>query len=210
MARRGRKRRDGRREPSGRLERQPPDTPEHTPAARRRVVALGKSAALDPRSAFAWGQLLVLRALSTAEYLAGLQFARDHRALFPQRTPPSCLGHLVPAGEGTIALPVADDYAARARSRYEAAVAAGRAADPRGWRELVNVLIYDRPPDWLDSARQRTPAGHAAAARDHAALRRAAAALLAIYPQDEERGEVVLDAAAVAQSLGALRAPLDG
>jgi hypothetical protein len=196
MAKRGRPRKPGARFPSGDLK--PVEDRGTSELQQRRIAALETaSAALDPRTSFTWGILYARRLIATHHYLAGLSLARDWHALYPHRTPPACLGNLVPVGEGTIAIPteescVPDDqgklcgrcqacFARRAKERVDEAEKEAERVSPRGWMMLTCALLFDQPPDFTDIARDRLPAEWDQDGRDHDSFLRAAEAIRTVY-----------------------------
>lgn len=185
-------RKDGARQPCGKL--RPVPMAEEPPAgiAERRVLALELAGApLQPMASYALGLARLRKLCSEAEYLAALKFARDAFVLFPTKTPPACLGNLLPAGEATIALPKSDSFAAKAEVRYAKAEALRR-EDAGAWRELVNLVLYDHPPRWLDTARARPQSAWAADERGLAQFRHAAQHLAVIYGCEEDADDTVL------------------
>jgi hypothetical protein len=183
------KRKSGDRYASGKLKALPQPHSDHGTdelQMRRITILESDAAALDPRTSFVWGILYARRLIVTHHYLAGLSLARDWHILYPHKTPPACLGNLIPIGEGTIAVPVEDACvpdtqgrlcgrcqaccSRRAKERYDEAEEAAQARSPRGWLMLKAALLFDAPPDFTDIDRRRAPSGTEYDVRDRRRL----------------------------------------
>jgi hypothetical protein len=167
--RRGRSRKLGSRHPNGQLRRPPSDEPELTGVAQRRIAALELSGAeRDQRAAYPLGVIRARGLIREVEHNAGLEYERLHRRVEQPRTPPSCLGAMVPSGEGTIS--IAAGPSPETQALYLRIREALKGAGTRAWSQTRDVVIYHHWPGFLDTARRRPPAAWQADERDLAAL----------------------------------------
>lgn len=215
MARRGRKRREGPREPNGRAQRGPQNDPVVAAIRQRRIVATEFAwAAKDSRSDFALGLANIQRLVGDDEYLAALDLARDWRMLYPQAAAPSCLGNIAPSDpDAGDVLPMVRDedcgtpdkrcgvcatcIRLRARERSRLAESRACAASLHGWVLLKRLALYDEPGEWHDMERARGTGEWAASETALKSVRRALRALVTVYNHRVEPGvtaETVRDA----------------
>jgi hypothetical protein len=169
MARHGRSRKLGPRHPNGQLRRPQSDEPDLTGVARRRIAALELTGAeRDQRAEYPLGVIRARGLIREVEHNAGLEYERLHRRVEQPRTPPSCLGAMVPSGAGTIssAAPPSPQTTALYLRIREALKGAGT----RTWSQTRDVVIYHHWPRFLDTARRRPPAAWQSDERDLGAL----------------------------------------
>lgn len=166
--RRGRKTKPGSRQPNGQL-RRPADDPELSGVAHRRIAALELSGAeRDQRAEYPLGVIRARGLIREVEHNAGLEYERLHRRVEQPRTPPSCLGAMVPSGAGTIS--IAAPPSPQTQALYLRIREALKGAGTRTWSQTRDVVIYHHWPRFLDTARRRPPAAWKADERDLNAL----------------------------------------
>jgi hypothetical protein len=166
MARRGRSRKSGSRHPNGQLRRQP--DPELGGVELRRIALLEQSGAeRDQRAEYPLGVILARGLIREVEHNAGLEYERLHRRVEQPRNPHSCLGAMVPAGEGTIA--IGGGPSPQTQALYLRLREAVRAAGTRTWGQFQDIVVYQHWPRFLDTG-QRPPAAWQADKRDLQAL----------------------------------------
>ena len=174
MARHGRNTKLGSRQPNGQL-RRPPDKPQQpaepvlTGVEQRRIAALELTGAeRDQRASYPLGVIRARGLIREVEHNAGLEYERLYRRVEQPRTPPSCLGEMVPSGAGTISIAVAPS--AQTTALYLRIRTALKDAGTRTWSQTHDVVIYHHWPRFLDTQRRRPPAAWQADERDLAAL----------------------------------------
>jgi hypothetical protein len=168
MARRGRSRKPGSRQPNGQL-RRPADEPELGGVARRRIAVLELSGAdHDQRASYPLGVIRARGLIREVEHNAGLEYERLHRRVEMPRNPHSCLGAMMPSGEGAIS--IAAGPSPQTQALYLRIREALKGAGTRTWSQTRDVVIFHHWPRFLDTARRRPPAAWQADRRDLAAL----------------------------------------
>jgi hypothetical protein len=168
MARHGRSRKPGSRQPNGRVRRSR-QQPDLTGIAQRRIAAVELSGAEhDQKAENPLGVIRLRGLIREVEHNAGLEYERLHRRVEQPRTPPSCLGAMQPAGEGAIS--IGNAPSPQTEALYKRIREALKAAGTRPWSQVQNIVIYKHWPRFLDTARRRPPAAWKADERDLAAL----------------------------------------
>jgi hypothetical protein len=169
MARHGRPRKHGSRQPNGQLRRPPSQDPELSGVALRRIAALELSGAeRDQRASYPLGVIRARGLIREVEHNAGLEFERLYRRVEQHHSPPSCLGSMVPSGEGTISIAAAPSP--QTKALYLRLREALKGAGTRSWSQTRNIVIHHEWPRFLDTKRRRPPAAWEADERDLGAL----------------------------------------
>ena len=165
MARRGRSRKPGRRQPNGRLRREMASGLSGVEMRRIQIMRVD-GAERDMRLSTPLGVVRARLLITEAEYQAGLEFDRRWVLAERPRSPQSCIATAdrIP-GAGS------EGPSARAERDYREAREVLIEAGLRVYRQVVNIALYKHWPQFLDTERRRTPAAWRADQRDVDELR---------------------------------------
>ncbi len=159
-------------------------------AMRRMAILELSGAERDMRAESPLGVIRARGLILDTEYQAGERWERQHRRMDERaRTPPGCLGNLLPSGEGSIAIPTDAAENAGEERDYLASRAALKAAGSRAFHITQNIVIHHHWPRLLDTERRRPEAAWTADARDLSSLRAGLEALARVMKLRGEKGD---------------------
>lgn len=179
MAKRGRSRKSALRQPNGRI-RHPSIDRGHEVVLDRRASLIAGADPRDARAGYPLGILALRQQLGATpeendgRHRAGLIYAALHAIACGRGN--ATRSHLANIVVGELSVPSqgkTEEWQSSCRSQFERAVAAVREVSRRAFSVLENIVIYEHPMRFMDTARRRTPAAWQADARDLAALRAA-------------------------------------
>lgn len=154
-------------------------------AHRDRLIGGGEGSGRDPRAGYPLGILYARGLLMHGDHTAGLRYAGLHAIVWGgNKTPASHLANVI---AGISHPPIADlsshdAIVARCASELGEAIGAlTRLGTRRPLHILENIVVYERPMRFMDTARARTPAAWQADQRDLDALRDATGTLAELW-----------------------------
>lgn len=194
-------RKDAPRKRNGRLRHVTPLDRGHEITLQRRAALTSEAGEHDQRAGYPLGILAMRGELAdpganspddAAEenrrrHQAGLMYAGLHAVVYGVKSPRSHMAALLTGlGGGDGRGPDNDRAGSAARLRETVEVVVSNAGR-RGFDVLENIVVYERPMRFMDTAHRRTEAAWEADRRDKAALRGALAALVRLFKLEPGR-----------------------